>query len=546
MAQSEQDTGKTYADIWGEAVHSNRHLRVLSMALAGLVLLLVVVIIRLSSVELPKPIVVRVDEVGRAEALAYEVVEAQADPLDPTTKYFLNRFIDDYYSRRGATVEQSWPRALRFLTTTLANEAFRLEGENVAMLAAGAARDELQVERVTLRIQASPEPPHAAAADFDLVRLVGGAEVGRDRWTLSLQFTFIDVVQPELMIVNPMGLIITYLRGDRALVTGWTSSPAQVETSPETPATVPTMKDRAAQLATFGWTDREAEWIALVALHSGAFTRSQWRHYFDDAHRETAGRFVRALIEKQLAIEDERPIFPGGARAVLLTGKPIYRALGIPDVRHRRSKAASTIVLMRRLLSLDYIIDRPTFGWLPTEADKVQRFEALGLDRRTFPYRLYGPDGKPQTPRYFAFKLPIAVDDQAATFVYVDSGQTTDSELRAWGSAHTPLWAALRARTFAVQVVGVGVGADAAEPRRALAQILDPGRRRRGRRQPHRADPGRPGDQPGNRPIERGDVRRQSFLTRRMGGLQEGHCSARSAASTPRRHTHHNEGARGD
>ena len=29
----------------------------------------------------PKPIVVRVDEVGRAEALAYDVVEAPADPL---------------------------------------------------------------------------------------------------------------------------------------------------------------------------------------------------------------------------------------------------------------------------------------------------------------------------------------------------------------------------------------------------------------------------------------------------------------------------------
>ena len=106
------------------------------------------------------------------------------------------------------------------MTTTLANEAFRLEGDNVAMLAAGAARDELQVERVTLRIQASPEPPHAAAADFDLVRLVGGAEVSRDRWTLSLQFTFIETVEPELMIVNPLGIIITYLRGDRALVTG--------------------------------------------------------------------------------------------------------------------------------------------------------------------------------------------------------------------------------------------------------------------------------------------------------------------------------------
>ena len=242
-----------------------------------------------------------------------------------------------------------------------------------------------------------------------------------------------------------------------------TSGPAQVETSPESPATVPTLKERAGKLAPLGWTGREAEWLALVALHSGAFTRSQWCHFFDGAHREFARLFVRSLIEKQLATEDERAIFPGGARAVLLTGKPIYQALGIPDVRHRRARGASTIVLMRRLLSLDYLIERPTFGWLPTEADKVQRFEALGLDRRTFPYRLYGPDGTPQTPRYFAFKLPVAVDDQAATFVYVDAGQTTDSELRAWGMAHAPLWAALRARTFAVQVVGVGVGADAAD-----------------------------------------------------------------------------------
>ncbi len=59
-----------------------------------------------------------------------------------------------------------------------------------------------------------------AVADFDLVRLVNGAEVARDRWTLSLQFTFLDTVDPELMIVNPIGILITYLRGDRALVTG--------------------------------------------------------------------------------------------------------------------------------------------------------------------------------------------------------------------------------------------------------------------------------------------------------------------------------------
>ena len=156
-----------------------------------------------------------------------------------------------------------------------------------------------------------------------------------------------------------------------------------------------------------------------------------------------------------MGAEDDRGIFPGGARAVLVTGKPIYRALGIPDVRHRRGKEATTHVLMRRLLSLDYLIERPTLGWLPTEDDKVQRFEALGIDRAVLPYRKYGQNEKGQ-PRYFTLKLPLAVDVKVATFVYVDSGQTTDSELRAWGVAHAPLWAALRARTFAVHVVAVG------------------------------------------------------------------------------------------
>ena len=214
----EQDSGKTYADMWGEAVHSNRHLRVLSMGLAGLVLLLVVIIIRLSSVELPKPIVVRVDEVGRAEALAYDTVEAQADPLDPTTKYFLTRLIDDLYTRRRATVQLAWGRSLRFLAAPLATEVYNRESNGVAMLAAGATRDELQVERIALRIQANPQPPHGAAADFDLIRLENGVEVARDRWTVSLQFTFLDTIDPELMIVNPMGIIVTFLRADQVFV----------------------------------------------------------------------------------------------------------------------------------------------------------------------------------------------------------------------------------------------------------------------------------------------------------------------------------------
>ena len=85
---TQSDPGKEFAEIWGEAVASARHLRLFTLVLGGVAFLLLVVVVRLAGVDAPNPIVIRVDEVGRAEALAYEMVEAQADPLDPTTKYF--------------------------------------------------------------------------------------------------------------------------------------------------------------------------------------------------------------------------------------------------------------------------------------------------------------------------------------------------------------------------------------------------------------------------------------------------------------------------
>ena len=215
-----KDAGAEYAEIWGEAIHTNRHLRVISVGLGIGLLLLIVVVIRIVSVEPPRPIVVRVDEVGRAEAVAYEAMEAQADPLDPTTKYFLNRFIYDFYSRRRATVEEHWSRSLRFLSTELANASFRSESRDIALLAAAAATEELQVDRVVLRIQANPREPHSATADFDLVQMAMANETGRERWSLSLQFQFLEEIPPDLIVHNPMGIVITYLQGDRAIVTG--------------------------------------------------------------------------------------------------------------------------------------------------------------------------------------------------------------------------------------------------------------------------------------------------------------------------------------
>ena len=223
MAQpkdKEADAGKQYAEIWGETIHSNRHLRVVSIVLAVVLLCVTIAVVRLSSVEPPRPIVVRVDAVGRAEALAYEAVEAQADPRDPTTKYFLNRFLHDHFGRRRATAQEYWPRSLRFLSTDLANAAFTANNEEIAMLAAGITGEELRVENVVLRIQPNPTEPHGAVADFVLVRTRQEQAVAREAWTATMQFIFMPVIPADLVILNPMGIQVTYLETDRTLITG--------------------------------------------------------------------------------------------------------------------------------------------------------------------------------------------------------------------------------------------------------------------------------------------------------------------------------------
>ena len=133
------------------------------------------------------------------------------------------------------------------------------------------------------------------------------------------------------------------------------------------------LHDREKALEPFGWRGREAEWIALVCLHSGVFTRAQFCYFFDAlSDRKRAFRFVRDLVDRRMAVEDDRAIFPGGARACRISNKEIYRKLGIENVRHRRD--ADDSVMLRRLLSLDYVLEHPELSWLPTEPEKSQFF----------------------------------------------------------------------------------------------------------------------------------------------------------------------------
>ena len=214
----------------------------------------------------------------------------------------------------------------------------------------------------------------------------------------------------------------------------------------------PHLQGREQLLKPLGFTGRQAEWITLVCLHSGLFTRDQVEAFLESS-RTTSWRFTQQLLDARLSrrplvieqITDRRLVYR-------VYGKAIYRQLGITNIRHRRG--SSIEVMRRRLLSLDFVLDHPDLPWLATEQEKVACFEHLGIDPGLFPKRIYTGRANGRV-RYFHIKMPIAVEPERATFVYIDPGMGTHTELHSWGAAHVKLWDKLRESGRKVDLVAV-------------------------------------------------------------------------------------------
>ncbi len=112
--------------------------------------------------------------------------------------------------------------------------------------------------------------------------------------------------------------------------------------------------------------------------------------------------------------------------------------------------------MLRRRLSLDYVLKHPPAAWLPTEDETVNALTAAGISKQVLPHRLYQGAVAAQY-RYFTHKLPVALDSGRAMFLFVQTDEDeTMSAVRTWGSQHSALWAALLAAGRAVEVVVLG------------------------------------------------------------------------------------------
>ena len=209
---------EAYAEIWSEVLATNRYLKLAVGALCALCLGLMLLCWRtFDRFEHLEPLVLRIDEVGRAEALSYSAAAYRPDATKPEVKYFLRQFVTLHRERRRGAALDTWKRSLLFLDGPLARRLLAEQeksGELARFLGGQSLETEVAVDAV--RIRPTREEPYRAHLDFTEIRRdVTGREVERVRWASEFEFRFLKETPQDLLPVNPIGLSITYFRADR-------------------------------------------------------------------------------------------------------------------------------------------------------------------------------------------------------------------------------------------------------------------------------------------------------------------------------------------
>lgn len=214
-----QDAKRLYLEQYGDPMVTNTYLKI-ALTLVSLVAvgLLVLDLKTIKTFQDFRPLVIRIDDLGRAEAINYHNLEYK--PQDAEAKYFLSQFCGLYYRRNRYTIQDDFSKALYFLDGKLADgilDAYR-KSDIIRKFLTNTSAPEVDVEVKKVALEEMQTPPFRARVDFYLVYYspADHSELKRDLYTANFIFLFKSRVPNELIPINPLGLTITYFREDEA------------------------------------------------------------------------------------------------------------------------------------------------------------------------------------------------------------------------------------------------------------------------------------------------------------------------------------------
>lgn len=218
MEKSIGDAKQAFLEQYGGALVANNHLRIalacVSIALVGS---LGITVSTLMWAKDQKPLVVRIDEVGRATPLSYTPFEYK--PQERELRYFLAQFAYLHFGRMTSMVEERFSKSLYFVDAKLSQALIEEERKGMSIakfLKEGG--DEVEIVVNNIAFQELRGSPMKATVDFQKVFLSRGdhREIRRERYAGYFEFVIQENIPNSFVLVNPLGLTITYFRTDAA------------------------------------------------------------------------------------------------------------------------------------------------------------------------------------------------------------------------------------------------------------------------------------------------------------------------------------------
>ena len=214
-----ENAKRQFVELYGSALVMNTYLKIalvlVSFVALGLIALNFHTTARYSQV---KPLVIRIDGVGRAEAVEYDATRYQPQP--PELRYFLTQFIVKHFSRIRATIQREYPDSLLFLEPALADATIAQNEQSrvIETFLTNPSTDEVDVVVQNVSLSQMTTAPFKAAVTFQKVYYTPGTrhERARESYVAQIDFVMRDHVPNEFIRVNPLGLQVAYFRVDQA------------------------------------------------------------------------------------------------------------------------------------------------------------------------------------------------------------------------------------------------------------------------------------------------------------------------------------------
>ena len=197
-----------------------------------------------------------------------------------------------------------------------------------------------------------------------------------------------------------------------------------------------TAEDRANAVAEFGFTARQARFLALVMRHAGVCLLRQYSTFAGIVHGQKTRAFFHKLVSRRYA--SSYACRHNRGRLYHVHHFALYRAIDEPNSAYRRPVTAARVA--ERLMVLDSMLADPQLDWLATATEKVAYFTQAPCSVPTDKLpRLTARTEVAETASAFPDRLPIGVGaDGRSVFLHLTLPTARD-DFRAFLRRHAPL-----------------------------------------------------------------------------------------------------------